>query len=449
MTQFELPLLSPHSPLRNGTYRRLFAAQLVALAGTGISTIALALLAFQLQPNAAAAVLGSVLSVKMVVYVSVSLASHSLLKRISPTLSTKGLLIALDLIRALTVLALPFVHQAWQVYVLIAALSAGSAVFKPVFQACLPDVLPDQEQYTRALSLTRLAYDLENLLSPTLAALLLLWLQPRWLFVGTAAGFVLSSLLVARCTLPASRENSGRPSLRAAFRSFLRTPRLRGVLALNLCVAAAGSMMIVNGVHYVRVDLGLGESHLALAMLATGAGSMGVALILPRLLRSLSDRFVMLGGAVLTCCCLFLGCLRPQFTELAGLWFALGAATAAIQTPVGRLLTRSVHAEARTGAFAVQFSLSHACWLLTYGLAAWLPVSAHSSVAFASLGAVATLALGVTLLVWRRAEIAVEHTHDLPPGHPHLNPAGGQRHSHVYVIDDHHQHWPGDTAKFF
>ena len=60
--------------------------------------------------------------------------------------------------------------QPAQIYVLIFLLNAGSAAYTPTLQATIADVLPDETQYTRALSLSRLAYDLENLLSPTLAA---------------------------------------------------------------------------------------------------------------------------------------------------------------------------------------------------------------------------------------------------------------------------------------
>ena len=45
-----------------------------------------------------------------------------------------------------------------------------AAAFTPTFQATIPDVLPDEKDYTRALSLSRLAYDLESLVSPMLAA---------------------------------------------------------------------------------------------------------------------------------------------------------------------------------------------------------------------------------------------------------------------------------------
>ncbi|MFX6205842.1 MFS transporter, partial [Acinetobacter baumannii] len=88
-------------------------------------------------------------------------------------LPRRAFLVSMDLARAAVALALPFVDQVWQVYVLIFVLQSASAAFTPTFQATIPDVLPDENDYTRALSLSRLAYDLESLLSPTLAAALL------------------------------------------------------------------------------------------------------------------------------------------------------------------------------------------------------------------------------------------------------------------------------------
>jgi hypothetical protein len=43
---------------------------------------------------------------------------------------------------------------------------AASAAFTPTFQATIPDVLTNENDYTRALSLSRIAYDMDSLLSP-------------------------------------------------------------------------------------------------------------------------------------------------------------------------------------------------------------------------------------------------------------------------------------------
>lgn len=157
------------SPLADPTYRRLFSAQVIALVGTGLSTVALTLLAYDLADGDAGAVLGTALALKMIAYVGIA----PFVGGIAHRLPRKAFLIALDVARAAFVLCLPFVDAVWQVYVLIFVLNACSAGFTPTFQATIPDVLPDEARYTRALSLSRLAYDLENLVSPTVAVILL------------------------------------------------------------------------------------------------------------------------------------------------------------------------------------------------------------------------------------------------------------------------------------
>ena len=447
--------------LADRTYRRLFAAQVIALAGTGLLTVALSLLAYDLAGERAGAVLGTALAVKMIAYVGIAPIAGALAVR----LPRRPLLIGLDLVRAAVALLLPFVTEVWQIYVLIFALQSASAAFTPTFQATIPEVLPDEARYTRALSLSRLAYDLENLLSPTLAALLLTVVSYHSLFVGTVAGFLASAALVFATRLPRpdlaqAGEVPPAPFLRrltSGARIYLATPRLRGLLALNLAVASAGAMVIVNTVVIVRGPLGLGEPALALAMGCFGAGSMAAALLLPRLLDRTGDRQVMLPAAlglggltVLLSAVLGAGLAGDEPstwlwpTLLCG-WALLGLAYSAVQTPSGRLLRRSAHAPDRPALFAAQFALSHACWLATYPLAGWLGSAAGLPATMALLGALALLAALVAARLWPTEDPEViPHAHpELPPDHPHLRSAdGSNRHAHPFVIDDLHHGWP-------
>ena len=114
----------------------------------------------------------------------------------------RSLLVALDLVRAVVAICLPFVTEVWQIYLLIFVLQAASAGFTPTFQATIPDILPDEEDYTKALSLSRLAYDLESLISPMLAAALLTVISFHNLFAGTVLGFLVSAALVVSVRLP-------------------------------------------------------------------------------------------------------------------------------------------------------------------------------------------------------------------------------------------------------
>ena len=113
--------------LSNRTYRHLFLAQIIALLGTGLLTIALGLHAFELAGDKAGAVLGTALAIKMVAYVTLAPIASAFADRVP----RRAMLVALDLIRATVALALPFVSEVWHIYVLIFLLQAASAGFTP------------------------------------------------------------------------------------------------------------------------------------------------------------------------------------------------------------------------------------------------------------------------------------------------------------------------------
>jgi H+ antiporter protein len=433
--------------LANRTYRHLFLAQIVSLVGTGLVTVALGLLAYELAGAEGGAVLGTALAIKMIAYVGVAPIAGAFAER----LPRRAMLVFLDLVRAAVALALPFVTEVWHVYVLIFVLQSASAAFTPTFQATIPDVLPDEGEYTRALSLSRLAYDLESLVSPMLAAALLTVISFHWLFGGTVLGFLASAALVVSVTLPKAKpvERHGiYDRITRGIRIYLATPRLRGLLALSFAVASAGAMVIVNTVVLVQAEFGLDQRSTALALAAFGGGSMVAALGLPRILDALPDRAVVLAGAGLLVAGLVAGIAISDYRFLLVLWFILGLGYSLVQTPSGRLLRRSAHPEDRPALFAAQFALSHACWLITYPLAGWLGAKAGLHATFLVLGVMAGLATLLTLRLWPRHDSdIVEHLHeDLPSDDPHLKGAApvasGRRHAHTYVIDDRHPTWP-------
>jgi H+ antiporter protein len=438
--------------LGNRTYRHLFLAQVVALIGTGLATVALGLLAFDLAGANAGAVLGTALAIKMVAYIGIAPIASAFAERVP----RRALLIALDLVRAAVALLLPFVNQIWQVYVLIFVLQSASAAFTPTFQATIPDVLPKEADYTRALSLSRLAYDLESLGSPALAAALLSVMSFHSLFMGTVVGFIGSALLVGSAILPKAKMPTRRSIYERTTRGiriYLSTPRLRGLLALNLVIATASAMVIVNTVVLVQGQLKLSQNWTAMALAAFGGGSMLVALGLPKLLESLPDRRVMLGGAMLLTLGLVLGPMAAhRYETLVALWLFFGIGYSLVQTPSGRLVRRSAREEDRPALFAAQFALSHACWLITYPVAGWVGATFGFAVSFAVLTVLALAASIAALVLWPSDDPAeIEHEHaDLPADHQHLHGGtdpGSQRHSHEYFIDDHHRHWPAGSGE--
>jgi MFS family permease len=428
--------------LRNPTFRHLFAAQLVALIGTGLATVALGLLAWQLAGDNAGAVLGTALAIKMVAYVTLAPVAAAFAER----LPRRAFLVALDLIRAGVIAFLPFVTEVWQVYLLIFLLQAASAGFTPAFQAVIPDVLKDEGDYTNALSLQRLTEDMEQLASPMIAALLLTVVSFPIMFAGTVVGFAASALLVMTARLPdrvQTEHSHFWGDVTKGIRIYTRTPRLRGLMVMEAAVAASGAMVYVNTVVLVQARLGLGEESVALAFAGFGAGSMLAALLIPRVLDRLEDRPVMIGGAALMVAGVALVPLVGSLAVLIALWGLIGFGFSLTQTPIGRIINRSAREADRGAVFAAQFALSHACWLVTYPLAGWVGASAGLSTAALTLAAIGTLGLIAVLRIWPADDQSIlPHDHpDLPTNHPHLVDHGAH-HAHPVVIDDLHRRWP-------
>lgn len=144
-----------------------------------------------------------------------------------------------------------------------------------------------------------------------LAAALLTVISFHWLFAATAIGFPGSAVVVLSVVLPRSpaKRRSGDTYIHTmrGIRFCLKTPRLRGMLAVNLAAATASAMVmvvvmvmvmvIVNTVVIVRNVFGYGQREVALTLAAYGGGSMLAALALPRLLDRIADRIIMLSAA--------------------------------------------------------------------------------------------------------------------------------------------------------
>ena len=188
-------------------------------------------------------------------------------------------------------------------------------------------------------------------------------------------------------------------------------------------------MVIVNTVVYVRDTLGGTEADTAVAFAAAGGGSMVAALSLPAILGRVSDRPVMISGALLMAAGLLLFVSQPDLLSLLPMWFMVGVGWSLIQTPAGRIIIRSSIAADRSAFFSAQFSLSHACWLLAYPIAGQLGATMGLETTSLILGLSILAFTAIAVLLWpKEDEDELEHEH---------SPAF---HAHEHVHDEHHQH---------
>lgn len=400
--------------LKNKTYARLFLAQVIAHGGTGLVTIALALLAYEIAGADAGRVLGIALALKMIAYVIIA----PVVGAMSHRFNRKVLLISLDVFRAALFLFMPFITEAWQIYLFIFAVNAAAAGFTPTFQATIPDVLTDEADYAKGLSLASASYDLENLLSPVAAAAALVYFSFHGLFYFTAVTYLISAALVFITIVPKARPRTREDTLIKEItwgvRTYLKRPALRGLLFLYVCVAAAGSIVYVNTVIYVREALGAGESATALAFAAFGIGSIVVAMILPRILEGRSLRRIMSLGPALLGLGLVVALGPKTWVMLTIAWALLGAGSSFVQIPAGLLIRQSCTEAERPALFSAQFALSHFCWLFAYPLAGFLGADVSLQGAIAFMLGVVVLSGAAMLAAWPGKKVGANSSPSTP-----------------------------------
>ncbi|WP_020485862.1 MFS transporter [Methylomonas sp. MK1] len=371
--------------LGNRNFKLLFSAQVISLAGSGVTTVGLALFAHQLVGgNSAAAVIGNALMLRILAFLLFSQPAGVLADRAN----RKFMLIIADLVRFGLMALFPFVHSVWQVYLMIFLINAATAFFTPTYDSTIPEVV-GSEQYVRALSLSRVAVDVEAVLGPALAGLLVSLLGLEWLFWFDAATYLASAALVAVSILP----HVSKQHIQFSFRTFLseltvgtrillHQAVLRRALMLNLVEAIAGAAAIVATVVYVSDVLMLGETEFVLAMAGLGLGSTVTALFLgwatgryesgakkPSELHGRRHRWTeraLLTGGVVLGLILLPGVQQPPFMIFALLWILNGVGQALIALPSSTLLAEHTTEADRGRAYAAHFALTHAFWLITY-----------------------------------------------------------------------------------
>ena len=215
--------------------------------------------------------------------------------------------------------------------------------------------------------------------------------------------FLVSAALVRSANLP--RHKAVHPDgvwahvLRGP-KLFLALPQFRGVIALDVAVALATAMVMVNTVVLVQGLWDLERDASALAFFAFGLGAILGAIAMPRVLARIQDRTVMLGGAVLLTAGLLLGSLLQSFAGLIALWLLIGLGTALALTPTSYLIRRIAPPEDLQTLFAAQLSIANGCLLVAYSAAGWIGTMLGLPTTFVVLGLAAAAATWAAARLW-------------------------------------------------
>lgn len=393
----------------NKNFLLLFAAQVISLMGSGVTTVALALFAYDLAGGAdATVIIGNALMLRIIAFLIFSQPAGVYADRVS----RKRLLILMDLGRFILLGLFPFVTQVWQVYVLIFAINALTACFTPVFEATIPQIV-GPTYYGQAVALSRVAVDVEAVLGPIVAGLLVTGLGVNWVFWFDGLTYLLSALLITFAAVPQLTSTVSH-SHRSVFvdmfygsRVLFKVRLLRQAMIASFSEATAGTAAIVATVAYVREDLQQRIWKVGLAMAAVGAGSSVGAFDLVRFSQSIdvttrhTSQFAMhiiLAGGLLLALVLMAAGVYAPYGLFVLLWAANGAGQAMIALPSSVLLAEHSSDHDRGRVYAAHFAVTHACWLITYPAIGYAAANWGTSTTFIVAGiacAISTLAAWV------------------------------------------------------
>lgn len=376
----------------NHIFQKLYWAHVISLLGSGVSSVALGLLAHELVGASASAVLGWTLTIRIVIIVLCSpWAGH-----VGERLGARAVLIWSDLLRVAIVAAFFFVDAVWQIYVLAVFLNLGSALFTPIYKAVIPGVVTEK-QYPKALAFGSVAYDTSSILGPALAGLLIATIGFRGSFLVDAGTFVISALLVV--AVPRSMIEVARAARTPPWHgvgAMLGRPPLRQSLLLALQVSVGGAFVLVATVDFVKNELALPDRFYAWAMAVYGLGSVCGALGYSHAALPARGAMVIAGApAMIAALALVSGI--PSFPVLLVSWAVIGAVQSMLGVRGSELLAAHSKKAERPHVYAAHFALSHAGWGLTYPAAGLLT----AGIGFAPAGWIfAGLLAAVSIPFW-------------------------------------------------
>jgi MFS transporter, NRE family, putaive nickel resistance protein len=370
---------APFRSLRNPAFARLYISQTTSLLGDALTWVGLALLAFELAGENSSVILGAALTLRVTAFVILSPLAGALADR----LDRKMILVSSDLGRMVVIGLMPFVTQAWQVYVLMFALNALTAFFTPTYQATIP-LVTGKDDYSQAISLSGATYEVLGVLGPGLAGGVAAVIGARSIFFLDAITFLISAVLiltlprtlnVARGPMDTSNAATWRDVRNGTARLWTDAP-MRYALLLELVASVAGALVLVNTVGLVRgkpTQGGLGLSNLEYGwvMAAFGIGATLAALAAGSFEKRLPrTRFMLLGALVTT-----LAVIPANFVGLAPLlvlWFVSGAGQNWVNLPAQAMIADRTPLEAQGRVYGAHFAWSHLWYALAYPLAGWL-----------------------------------------------------------------------------
>jgi MFS family permease len=253
--------------------------------------------------------------------------------------NVKRLMIASDLIRAVLILMLVFVHNVSQISAIFLVLSSVSSFFAPAQSVTLRTIVP-ADSLLAANALMMQAFYIVRLLSPAAAGALVAWLTEKSCFYIDIASFVFSAAMISTLSVIRPARAQGEKTVKSLAQDFLAGNKFifthAGLafvfIAMAVAMFALSSFSPLISI-YIRDSLHAGTFMFGLISAMVGVGMIVGTQLVTRLAGSGPKAYVVMGGLfLLGLGAGLLGAFR--YTAMAALGtFAMGFGIAFVWIP--------------------------------------------------------------------------------------------------------------------
>lgn len=302
-------------PLRNGTFRTLWAASVVGWLGTWLQNTGAGWLMTSLAPEPL--IVAMVQAATIMPVFLLALPGGALADIVDRRVFLLGTQIWTILAATLlAVLTLCHLMTAIWLLALTFAIGIGSALTAPAWSAIVPELVP-REDMVQAIALNGIGYNLTRAVGPAIAGFLILLGGSSLAFSMYAVSIL--AVIGALFAWRRSRRFTGLPrehfvaAMRAGMRFVRNTPSIQAAMIRTASYSIPASAPWALLPLYVRHDLALGPGMYGLILGMMGVGGVTSGMLLP-LVRARVSR----GGTVVGCT--LLSCAGMAVVAVSGHW---------------------------------------------------------------------------------------------------------------------------------
>ena len=267
--------MSTGSLIRRPGFRELLAGQAISGLGDWMGTVAFMALTLELTGSPAA--VGGILTLRLLP----AAIGGPLATRAVRQWDRRRTMLAMDALRAVVIVSVPFVRALWWVYACAFVLEAASLVFLPARDSSIPDLVETEDLPVANGLVLGSSYGTIPLGAAAFAAIAALPFADLFgrplalVFWIDGLTFIVSFAFLARLTMLGSPDGRGIIPEDARFRDAFRLPLVRAVMPATAAVAIGLGALFSLGIVFVREVLDASDAEFGVLISLFGVGAAG------------------------------------------------------------------------------------------------------------------------------------------------------------------------------